>query len=181
MWLWLCGLQRCLVLALRVLCACGWHACFVIRVSFRVIALSLSLCLPVCVCVCVCVRALFARCISCSVGGAIVASPSKAFVDEFSKLYPGRASMSPVLDVFITLLSLGRQGLKALRQRRKNEIYPYLHAQLEKLAAKHGERVLDTKHNTISIAMTLDRLDDDDDEQDNDCLLYTSPSPRDRG
>ena len=67
--------------------------------------------------------------------------------------------MSPVLDVFITLLSLGRDRIKAMHQLRK-EVYKYLKSKLETLAAKHGERVLETKHNTISIAMTLDRLDD---------------------
>lgn len=92
-----------------------------------------------------------------TVGGAIVTSPSKKFIEAFAKLYPGRASMSPILDVFITLLSLGRDGLKGIRQRRK-EIYPYLHGKLEELAAKHGERLLKTKHNTISIAITADRV-----------------------
>lgn len=53
------------------------------------------------------------------VGGAIVAGPSSALVDKVSSLYPGRASMGPVLDLFITLLSLGVSGWTGLLQERK--------------------------------------------------------------
>ena len=65
--------------------------------------------------------------------------------------------MSPILDVFITLLSVGRQGLTQIRRDRK-QIYKSLREELAKVAARHGERVLETKHNTISIAMTLDSI-----------------------
>eukprot|EP00439_Symbiodinium_sp_Y106_P086391 s2122_g32.t3 len=56
------------------------------------------------------------------VGGAIVAGPSSALVDKVSSLYPGRASMGPVLDLFITLLSLGVSGWTGLLQERKDGI-----------------------------------------------------------
>lgn len=42
------------------------------------------------------------------VGGAIVCSPSDEFVASVSKVYPGRASMSPTLDFFITMLQMVR-------------------------------------------------------------------------
>ena len=38
---------------------------------------------------------------------------------EVSQMYPGRASMSPLLDVFITLVGLGASGWKKLREDRK--------------------------------------------------------------
>jgi len=39
------------------------------------------------------------------VGGALIYSPSKkGLADEVNKMYPGRASMSPVLDLFLTFL-----------------------------------------------------------------------------
>jgi hypothetical protein len=60
----------------------------------------------------VCVRDLV-----CS--GAIVAGPSKKFIEEVNKAYPGRASASPIIDLFITLLSLGVSGWKRLLQERK--------------------------------------------------------------
>jgi hypothetical protein len=42
------------------------------------------------------------------VGGAVIASPSTALVDAVSQMYPGRASIGPALDVFVTLLELVR-------------------------------------------------------------------------
>merc|ERR1719204_2476276 len=41
------------------------------------------------------------------VGGSIVASFSSKFVDRLAQLYPGRAGISPILDLFITLISMG--------------------------------------------------------------------------
>ena len=39
------------------------------------------------------------------VGGAIVAGFDKEWVGAISKTYPGRASATPTIDVFITLVS----------------------------------------------------------------------------
>ncbi len=84
------------------------------------------------------------------VGGALVAGPDAAFVDAIGQLYPGRASAAPAVDVFLTLLSLGRQGYAQLLRQRK-ELFPYCRAALAALAAKHGERLLETPANSISI------------------------------
>ncbi|XP_077136063.1 O-phosphoseryl-tRNA(Sec) selenium transferase [Ranitomeya variabilis] len=91
------------------------------------------------------------------VGGAIVAGFNESFLEEISKMYPGRASASPSLDVLITLLSLGASGYKRLLTERK-ELYTYLAKELKALAAKHNERLLDTPHNPISLAMSLKNL-----------------------
>ena len=64
--------------------------------------------------------------------------------------YAGRASSSPAMDVFITLLSLGVNGYKNLIAQRK-EMYTYLKEELTKVALKHGERLLETKNNPISL------------------------------
>eukprot|EP00759_Apiculatamorpha_spiralis_P014990 PhF_6_TR21690/c0_g1_i2/m.30972/K03341/SEPSECS; O-phospho-L-seryl-tRNASec:L-selenocysteinyl-tRNA synthase len=48
------------------------------------------------------------------VGGAVVTSPSKELIDAIAEIYPGRASASPIVDVFITLLSLGKEGYRDL-------------------------------------------------------------------
>lgn len=53
------------------------------------------------------------------VGGAIICSPNAAIVENISKSYAGRASMDPILDVFITLLSMGEDGLKQLLNERE--------------------------------------------------------------
>ncbi|KAF7664788.1 hypothetical protein LDENG_00165790 [Lucifuga dentata] len=91
------------------------------------------------------------------VGGAIIAGFDESFIQEISKMYPGRASASPSLDVLITLLTLGANGYKKLLSDRK-EIYSYLAEELKSLASAHGERLLHTPHNPISLAMSLDGL-----------------------
>lgn len=50
------------------------------------------------------------------VGGSFIYSPKKssALIEKISKNYPGRASMSPILDLFITLLQMGRKTLLEL-------------------------------------------------------------------
>ncbi|CAJ0948226.1 unnamed protein product [Ranitomeya imitator] len=64
------------------------------------------------------------------VGGAIVAGFNESFLEEISKMYPGRASASPSLDVLITLLSLGASGYKRLLTERKVLLHKaYLHAE----------------------------------------------------
>lgn len=49
------------------------------------------------------------------VGGSLIYSPKrKALCDKISKLYPGRASASPIIDLFITFLQMGEGTLKQL-------------------------------------------------------------------
>lgn len=45
------------------------------------------------------------------VGGAIIYGYNKELVKKVSEVYPGRASAAPILDLFITLLSMGREGI----------------------------------------------------------------------
>lgn len=92
------------------------------------------------------------------VGGAIIAGFNDSFIQEISKMYPGRASASPSLDVLITLLSLGSNGYKKLLKERK-EMFSYLSNQLKKLSEAFSERLLQTPRNPISLAMTLKTLD----------------------
>ena len=95
------------------------------------------------------------------VGGAVVAGFDETLLEKVGKMYPGRASGTPTLDVFITLLSLGRKGYRALLQERK-ELFTYLHHELAKLSKKYKEKVLTTPHNSISIAMSLNTIPADD-------------------
>ncbi|XP_039677734.1 O-phosphoseryl-tRNA(Sec) selenium transferase isoform X2 [Perca fluviatilis] len=97
------------------------------------------------------------------VGGAIIAGFDESFIQEISKMYPGRASASPSLDVLITLLTLGASGYKKLLSDRK-EMYLFLAQELKSLASAHRERLLHTPHNPISLAMSLDGLQADSDK-----------------
>lgn len=91
------------------------------------------------------------------VGGAIVAGFDDIFIQEISKMYPGRASASPSVDTLITLLSLGVNGYKRLLKERK-EMFSYLSSEIKKLSEAHGERLLETPNNPVSLAMSLTRF-----------------------
>jgi len=93
------------------------------------------------------------------VGGAIIAGFDKAFIEEIGKIYPGRASGTPSMDLLITLLSLGAKKYKSLLDERK-QMFSYLQSQLSDCASKHGERLLLTKNNPVSLGMTLTIKDD---------------------
>ncbi len=84
------------------------------------------------------------------VGGAIIASFNEEIVEMISKSYPGRASASQSVDLLITLLSMGVDGYKNLLKERK-ECFSYLKEELNKMAIKYDERVLNTPNNPISI------------------------------
>lgn len=92
------------------------------------------------------------------VGGAVIASSSaahgKALIAGVSATYPGRASVAPILDLFMTLLHLGASGWERLLQQRE-ALLPSFRARLAAVAHAHGERVLSTPHNSISHAVTL--------------------------
>ena len=54
------------------------------------------------------------------VGGSLVYSPKKKdIVDKINKMYPGRASGSPIVDLFVTQLSMGETTFKSLLKQRK--------------------------------------------------------------
>jgi len=93
------------------------------------------------------------------VGGAIIAAPGGELVDRVSGLYPGRASMSPLLDVFITLLSLGAAGWRGLLQRRKEDAQ-WFQERLGALAEAQGLRLLRCPQNRISFALDLSGLEE---------------------
>lgn len=91
------------------------------------------------------------------VGGAIVAAPKSQLVDKISNLYPGRASMSPILDLFMTLLSLGASGWKRLLQERKDNA-AWFQERFSEAADKQGMRLLKVPANRISFAVDLSSL-----------------------
>lgn len=89
------------------------------------------------------------------VGGAVISSCLPDILTDISQTYPGRASAAPIIDLFITLLSMGQIGYKKLLKDRK-DVYAYFKLKLNALAEAFGERVVETPGNQISMAMTLD-------------------------
>lgn len=88
------------------------------------------------------------------VGSAIVASFNESVLHDVASTYAGRASGSQSLDVLMTLLSLGRNGFQLLMDQR-SENFIYLRENLRKFAELRGEIVLDSRCNSISLAITL--------------------------
>ena len=91
------------------------------------------------------------------VGGAIISSPKEQTIQAISKVYAGRASSAPILDLFITLLSMGLNGYKRLLEERRMLMVEF-QSKLEQIASKHGERSLACPKNTVSYGITLDSL-----------------------
>ena len=91
------------------------------------------------------------------VGGAVVFSPRAGFIDSLSAMYPGRASAAPVLDLLITLLSMGEEGFQRLLRERL-ELVPLLREGLSSIVTRYpewGMRLLPAERNTISVAVAL--------------------------
>jgi len=96
------------------------------------------------------------------VGGAIIASPKTDLVDHVLAMYPDRVSMSPILDLFMTLLSLGESGWKDLLEKRKTTA-AWFQERLTKVISAHGLQILRCPANKISIAVDLQPLVGDGD------------------
>lgn len=84
-------------------------------------------------------------------------SPQKETIEAIGKIYAGRASSTPIVDLFITLLSMGLSGYKKLLSDRIQflETFP---KRFEEIAQHHGERLLQCPSNTVSFGITLDGL-----------------------
>lgn len=55
------------------------------------------------------------------VGGSIVYSSNKVYMNNLANLYPGWCSINAVLDLFMTLLELGLSGYqKLVKEREEN-------------------------------------------------------------
>lgn len=91
------------------------------------------------------------------VGGAIISCPDPKMVSQISMLYPGRASISPILDLFITFLSMGEEGLQRMWKERQRLVL-IMTEKLKCFAQRRGERIIESPRNSISIGVTLDTL-----------------------
>lgn len=87
-------------------------------------------------------------------------------IKNLGKIYAGRASSAPILDLFITLLSMGLDGYKQLLEQRNNLI-PKFQKRFAEVAKNEGERLLECPKNTISFGITLDTLANNDENDEN--------------
>lgn len=91
------------------------------------------------------------------VGGGIVFSCDKKKIEQLKKSYPGRAPISAYLDLFITLLQLGKNEI--LRMRREREAnYNWLIEKTKLICAKYNLELIKTSRNKLSIAVNLNEL-----------------------
>ena len=89
------------------------------------------------------------------VGGAIVSSCDDSFMKELTGLYPGRANANPILDLFITLLSMGETGYRKLLAYRNEQLIPMFTSCIDSFLSLSNETVLSAPRNTISYAISL--------------------------
>ncbi|CAF1214136.1 unnamed protein product [Adineta steineri] len=92
------------------------------------------------------------------VGGSIVLTYNSQLFDQLSHAYPGRASITPTTDMFITLLSMGKKGLLDLVEQRKR-LFNLFYEKLSQWAKDNNECIISSKQfSPISIAITLKNL-----------------------
>jgi len=88
------------------------------------------------------------------VGGALIYSSNSGMIEKIKNNYPGRASLSSLIDLFITLLEMGKKKFRFLIQDRKQK-FTQLKEAMIKLSEGFNERILTNNNNKISICMSL--------------------------
>ncbi len=71
------------------------------------------------------------------VGASVVCGPDEDAIERVRQIYPGRASSSHIIDLVITLLSLGGLGYRDLLEWRE-ELVPEFKSSLSKIAEMNG-------------------------------------------
>ena len=106
------------------------------------------------------------------VGGSLIFSQRPQLIKQISEKYPGRACSSPIVDLFITLLQMGKTGIKRLYKERK-ENFKYMKEKAQTVMQRLGERVLETRDNSISLGLTLGNILKDQDPVELGSMLYS--------
>ncbi len=93
------------------------------------------------------------------VGGAVITSPNPDLIDAISKCYAGRASASPVVQLLVSLLSMGKQGyLSKIEKQQQNR--KILEEALSNVAKEFNEHIIEC-NNPVSCAMSLKNVNPD--------------------
>ncbi|MHA1611136.1 MAG: O-phosphoseryl-tRNA(Sec) selenium transferase [Promethearchaeota archaeon] len=99
------------------------------------------------------------KCFLTPVGGAVITSPKEEIITSISQAYAGRASASPVVQLLVSLLSMGKSGYsKKMEEQKQNRLI--LGQQMKTLADSHNERLI-VCNNPVSCAMTLSQMPSD--------------------
>lgn len=88
------------------------------------------------------------------VGGSLIYSPNFNIIEKIKSNYPGRASLSPLLDLFITLLEMGKKRYKHFINDRKKK-FEALKEGMIKIAQELNEKIIENSNNKISLCMSL--------------------------
>ncbi len=88
------------------------------------------------------------------IGGGIIYSKNKDFLKEVSYSYPGRACATPIVNILISLLSIGMEKYKNMMNKQKNS-RKLLHKLLTNLANKIDSKVLNVE-NPISECISVE-------------------------
>jgi len=90
------------------------------------------------------------------VGGAVITSPNPDLVEAISKCYAGRASASPVVQLLVSLLSMGKQGyLSRIEKQQQN--HKILEEALTNVGKEFNEQIIEC-NNPVSCAMSLKNI-----------------------
>lgn len=90
------------------------------------------------------------------VGGAVVATPDSTIIDAIGQSYAGRANAAPIVELLISLLSMGQDQYQCLLDQQKAHRIK-LENLLQQFAKDCGEHLYDS-NNPVSCAMTLQNL-----------------------
>lgn len=91
------------------------------------------------------------------VNGGIVFGSNKKKVEELKKTYPGRLPINAYLDLFITLLELGKYKIMEMRKQRR-ENYEWLKKEAEQICNKYNLELIKMSKNKLSIGINLNGL-----------------------
>ncbi|MHA1298381.1 MAG: O-phosphoseryl-tRNA(Sec) selenium transferase [Candidatus Helarchaeota archaeon] len=88
-----------------------------------------------------------------AIGGAIVASPNKDFLEKINQTYAGRGNAAPVVQFLAAILTLGISKYERLRDEQEANL-KLLKNSLSKIADKYGERILEIE-NPVAVAISM--------------------------
>ena len=90
------------------------------------------------------------------VGGSIILAKNKKHIKKIASSYPGRASISSILDLAITFLEMGSKKWQFLLKNRE-ENYDYLISKLKENSQIFLAEVITFKKNNIQVALKFDK------------------------
>ncbi|MHA1379386.1 MAG: O-phosphoseryl-tRNA(Sec) selenium transferase [Candidatus Helarchaeota archaeon] len=91
------------------------------------------------------------------IGGAIVASSNKEFLEKINQSYAGRGNAAPIIQFLAAILSLGIKKYEKLRDEQEKNL-KLLKDSLSEIIEKKGERILEVE-NPAAVAITMTKRD----------------------